>query len=121
INTLYSSVSTGNNTEDIKAQFASSQQAKNRFSSSSIAQFLSGTNSAFDMAFLNASYQDKTGYEHYLDLLPFAAENSVLIIDNIYQNETSEKAWNTIKHHKDARVTVDLFYLGLVFFRTAQV
>jgi len=28
-----------------------------------------------------------------------------------------EKAWNEIKNHKAVTLTIDLFYVGIVFFR----
>ena len=31
------------------------------------------------------------------------------------------KAWEEIKNHKQVTVTIDLFSIGLVFFRTEQV
>ena len=31
-----------------------------------------------------------------------------------------ERAWEAIKAHPDVTLTVDLFYIGLVFFRKKQ-
>ena len=31
-----------------------------------------------------------------------------------------ERAWEAIKAHPEVRLTVDLFYIGLVFFRRNQ-
>ncbi|RAV30049.1 hypothetical protein [Sinomicrobium soli] len=49
----------------------------------------------------------------------FGAED-ILVLDGIYESRGTEDAWNSICGHPRARVTVDLFWLGVVFFRTGQ-
>jgi hypothetical protein len=31
-----------------------------------------------------------------------------------------EEAWNEIKQHSSVTLTIDLFFIGIVFFRTEQ-
>jgi hypothetical protein len=45
----------------------------------------------------------------------------MLIFDDIYWSEGMKEAWAAIKAHPDVTVTVDLFWIGLVFFRKGQV
>lgn len=42
---------------------------------------------------------------------------SVIIIDDIYYSEEMEEAWNEIKRYEKVSVTIDIFRMGLVFFR----
>jgi hypothetical protein len=43
-----------------------------------------------------------------------------MIIDNIHQNEKKEIIWRQILEHNSVRVSIDLFYIGIVFFRKEQ-
>lgn len=57
----------------------------------------------------------------YFDLcLAKAHEGSVFIFDDIYWSAEMAQAWQKIKQHPQVLLTVDLFYMGLVFFRTNQ-
>jgi hypothetical protein len=44
-------------------------------------------------------------------------EYSVLIFDDIHWSGEMEEAWNTIKAHEQVRLTIDLFFIGIVYFR----
>lgn len=50
----------------------------------------------------------------------YTHNNSVMIIDNIHQNEKIEIIWRQILEHNSVRVSIDLFYIGIVFFRKEQ-
>ncbi|WP_149275283.1 hypothetical protein [Pareuzebyella sediminis] len=45
---------------------------------------------------------------------------SLLLLDGIHYNKRSEEAWKRILTDKKARVTVDMFYCGAIFFRNEQ-
>jgi hypothetical protein len=53
-------------------------------------------------------------------MLPLVHNNSVCIFDDIYWSKGMTEAWNEIKKHHQVTVTVDLFFIGLVFFRQEQ-
>ncbi|MEO1012596.1 MAG: hypothetical protein AAFX53_14920 [Bacteroidota bacterium] len=46
--------------------------------------------------------------------------NTILMVNAIYQNAASKNQWANIKTSHAARVTIDLFHLGIVFFRREQ-
>jgi hypothetical protein len=48
-------------------------------------------------------------------------ENTLLIFDDIYWSEGMKAAWNEIKAHPKVTVTIDLFWIGLVFFKGGRV
>jgi hypothetical protein len=54
-------------------------------------------------------------YFHYL--LPHLHNNSILIFDDIHWSEEMERVWEEIKGHASVRYTIDIFFLGFVFFR----
>lgn len=45
---------------------------------------------------------------------------TVFIFDDIHWSKEMEAAWEIIKNHPKVTVTVDLFYMGLVFFKPEQ-
>jgi hypothetical protein len=46
---------------------------------------------------------------------------SILIFDGIHDSKEMEASWETIKMHKEVKLTIDLFKLGIVFFRQEQL
>ena len=55
-----------------------------------------------------------------MSCLPHVHNDTVFIFDDIHWSEGMEQAWDTIKAHPAVQVTVDLFGVGLVFFRREQ-
>ena len=46
--------------------------------------------------------------------------HSVFVFDDINWNEEMKKAWDEIKNHPDVTLSLDLFYVGIIFFRKEQ-
>jgi hypothetical protein len=46
--------------------------------------------------------------------------DAMLIINGIYKNKIENEKWKRLKNEDFVRVTVDLFYCGVVFFRKEQ-
>ena len=46
---------------------------------------------------------------------------SILIFDGIHDSKEMEASWETIKIHKEVKLSIDLFKLGIVFFRQEQL
>ncbi len=55
-----------------------------------------------------------------VDYLKPYSPGEIIIIRRIHQSKESEEKWQEIINFKSARVTMDLFYFGLVFFRKEQ-
>lgn len=73
-----------------------------------------------DFAFLDANHQYTASMDYFEKLLPKIHPDSVLIFDDIYWSEGMKKAWKEIKNHSQVWQTIDLFQIGLVFFREQQ-
>jgi predicted O-methyltransferase YrrM len=58
---------------------------------------------------------------HFKQCLEKANGDSVFVFDNIYCSSEMKETWNEIKNNNRVRVTVDLFFMGIVFFRQEQV
>jgi predicted O-methyltransferase YrrM len=76
--------------------------------------------SAVDFAFIDGNHTYESTLQYFNTLLPLVHNNSVLVFDDIYWSKGMTQAWNEIKQHPQVTVTVDLFFIGLVFFRKEQ-
>lgn len=47
----------------------------------------------------------------------FAGDEDIFVLDDIHWSKEMELAWQEIKNHQQVACTVDLFFIGLVFFR----
>lgn len=74
-----------------------------------------------DFAYFDANHRYKPTVRYFEQCLPHIQNGSLFIFDDIYWSEEMSKAWQYIKAHPRVTVTVDLFWVGLVFFRSEQV
>ena len=73
-----------------------------------------------DFVFVDGNHQKDATLKYFEWCLPKVHENTMLIFDDIYWSEGMKEAWNQIKAHPSVTVTVDLFWIGLVFFKPGQ-
>lgn len=73
-----------------------------------------------DFVFVDGNHRKDATLNYFKWCLPKVHENSILIFDDIYWSEGMKEAWREIKSHPDVMVTVDLFWIGLVFFKKGQ-
>jgi predicted O-methyltransferase YrrM len=73
-----------------------------------------------DFAFFDANHRYQPTVNYFETLLNFAHEQSVFIFDDIHWSEEMEQAWTYIRNHPRVMLTIDLFQIGIVFFRTNQ-
>ena len=73
--------------------------------------------STVDFAFIDGNHRKEPTERYFKELLAKTNNDSILVFDDIHWSSEMEAAWETIK--KDAAVTcsIDLFFIGIVFFR----
>jgi predicted O-methyltransferase YrrM len=76
--------------------------------------------SPIDFAFFDGNHRYEPTVRYFEQCLPHRTDQSIFILDDIHWSAEMEQAWTTIKAHPDVRLTVDLFFIGLVFFRRNQ-
>ncbi len=78
---------------------------------------LTKANQTFGLVYIdgNHTYEATTKYFH--ELLKVTNESSVLIFDDIYWSDGMTKAWEEIRNHERVTLSVDLYKIGLIFFR----
>ena len=74
-----------------------------------------------DFVFVDGNHQKDATLKYFEWCLPKVHENTLLIFDDIYWSEGMKEAWATIKAHPQVTVTIDLFWIGLVFFKKGRV
>lgn len=56
-----------------------------------------------------------------IELIEKSAKNSLLILDGIHLNQKNESVWKKLLDHPKIKVSVDLFFWGIIFFKQDQV
>lgn len=73
-----------------------------------------------DMVFFDGNHQKAPTLAYFEACLEYATEDSIFIFDDIYWSTEMSQAWRKIKEHDQVRQTIDLFQMGIVFFKTDQ-
>ncbi|MFC1223645.1 O-methyltransferase [Pedobacter sp. BG31] len=75
---------------------------------------------SLDFVYIDGNHRKDATLNYFKWCLPKVTENSLLIFDDIYWSEGMKEAWTEIKNHPDVTVTIDLFWIGLVYFKKGQ-
>lgn len=73
--------------------------------------------STVDLAYIDGNHRYDPTLNYFEHFLTRAHNNSILVFDDIHWSKEMEEAWEKIKAHPSVRCTVDIFFLGFVFFR----
>lgn len=74
-----------------------------------------------DLAYIDGNHRYAPTMRYFEQCLEYAHPDTVLIFDDIYWSDEMLKAWEDIKQHPKVRLSIDLFWFGLVFFRSENV
>jgi predicted O-methyltransferase YrrM len=69
------------------------------------------------LVFIDGNHRKEPTIRYFNTLADISAGSTVVIIDDIHSGDEMEEAWSVIKDHNRVSVTVDIFRMGLVFFR----
>lgn len=73
-----------------------------------------------DFVYIDGNHRKQATLNYFDWCLPKVHEHSVLIFDDIYWSKGMKEAWTDIKNHPEVSITIDLFWIGLVYFRKGQ-
>jgi predicted O-methyltransferase YrrM len=71
-----------------------------------------------NMVFVDGNHRKDPTIQYFKRCSEFAGEDSVFMFDDIHWSFGMNKAWQTIKKDKRVSLTIDLFWVGLVFFKS---
>ena len=72
------------------------------------------------LAYIDGNHRYAPTMQYFHSLLEKSVEETILIFDDIHWSAEMEEAWEEIKAHPAVTLTIDLFFIGLVFVRKAQ-
>ncbi len=71
-----------------------------------------------DLVFFDGNHRREPTLDYFNQCVKLAGENTLFIFDDIHWSPGMEAAWNTIKKDDRISISIDLFWFGLVFFRS---
>ncbi len=69
-----------------------------------------------DFLFVDGNHRREPTLNYFNDSLKKSGPSSIFIFDDIHWSSDMEDAWKQIKAHSSVTLTIDLFFIGLVFF-----
>tara|TARA_B110000196_G_scaffold238514_1_gene206940 strand:- start:141 stop:926 length:786 start_codon:yes stop_codon:yes gene_type:complete len=71
-----------------------------------------------DLAFIDGNHQEKPTIAYFEECLKYTNNNTIFVFDDIHWSKGMENAWTHIKSHHKTTLTIDLFYIGIVFIKS---
>jgi len=71
-----------------------------------------------DLSFVDGNHRKIPTLNYFHQLISHSTQSTILIFDDIHWSKEMEEAWEEIQQHPQVTLTIDLFFIGLVFFRT---
>lgn len=78
----------------------------------------SGNISTPFLVFMDGNHRFEPTLKYFDFFASRADENSVIVLDDIHWSDEMERAWKMIRQDPRVVITVDLFFTGVVFFRS---
>ena len=70
-----------------------------------------------DLFFIDGNHRKTPSLNYFNQCLQHIHNDSVLIFCNLHGSKEMHEVWNEIKNHPSVTLTIDLFNLGLVFYK----
>jgi len=70
-----------------------------------------------DMVFMDGDHKMENTLNYFELILDFVHNDTILVLDDIHWSSGMESAWDEIRYDENVRVSVDLFRMGIVFFK----
>ncbi len=73
-----------------------------------------------DWVYFDGNHRKKATLDYFELALKKCNEQSIFIFDDIYWSEEMMEAWEIIKAHPKVVITLDMYFIGIVFFKPGQ-
>jgi len=70
-----------------------------------------------DLVFFDGNHRKEPTLQYFNECLKYAHNDSLFIFDDIHWSVEMEQAWEIIKANKSVTVTIDVFFMGFIFFK----
>ena len=74
-----------------------------------------------DYVFFDGNHRKEPTIRYFNQCLDKINNDSIFIFDDIHWSKEMEDAWETIKNNEHVTVSIDLFFIGIIFFRKEQI
>jgi predicted O-methyltransferase YrrM len=72
-----------------------------------------------DFAFIDGNHRKEPTLQYFEQFLQKIHSGSILVFDDIHWSAEMEAAWETISNHPAVTLSIDLFFIGILFFDPA--
>jgi predicted O-methyltransferase YrrM len=72
-------------------------------------------NKYFDLVFIDGNHRKIPTIQYFKSLLNHIQPNTCIIFDDIHWSKEMEEAWEIIKMHEAVTLSIDLFFIGLIY------
>ena len=69
------------------------------------------------LIFIDGNHRKQPVLSYFKKIVEISENETVVIIDDIYYSREMEEAWNEIKRYEKVSMTIDIFRMGIVFFK----
>ncbi|MCB0395020.1 MAG: class I SAM-dependent methyltransferase [Flavobacteriales bacterium] len=76
--------------------------------------------SGLGLAFIDGNHRYEPTMKYFEACMPHVQEHSVLVFHDIHWSPGMEAAWNELREDSRVTVSLDLFHMGILFFRKEQ-
>jgi predicted O-methyltransferase YrrM len=70
-----------------------------------------------DLVFFDGNHTKQSTLNYFNSCLNKSHHETIFIFDDIHWSKEMEEAWEIIKNNKKVKVSIDIFRMGLIFFR----
>ncbi len=74
-------------------------------------------NTTIDFAFLDGNHRKIPTLQYFQQILSNSTEETIVVFDDIHWSKEMEDAWEEIKNNNAVTLSIDLFFIGIVFFK----
>ncbi|HTJ12714.1 MAG TPA: class I SAM-dependent methyltransferase [Dinghuibacter sp.] len=72
---------------------------------------------SLDFVYVDGNHRLEPTLRYFRQMQPFLHADSIVVFDDIHWSEEMEEAWAALKADPSVTCSVDLFYIGILFFR----
>lgn len=70
-----------------------------------------------DLLFIDGNHDYEPTIRYFNFAKKYAKEDTIFIFDDIHWSKNMNRAWQEVKQDKQVKITIDLFNIGIVFFK----
>lgn len=70
-----------------------------------------------DLIFIDGNHRQQPTENYFNQSLKYVHNDTIMVFDDIHWSREMEDAWKYICMHPAVKITIDLFFVGIVFFR----